>query len=187
VWFPTDFAAWQEAAGSVSTLSFTEFAQNTYITDQYADLGVLFTNPGPNVVHTQAPYFPIDGSGIDGNDGIELTFSEPIHAVAAHGPGIWRYKAYLGDTLVYTSPFHLSMAGSFAGLVSSTPFDRVQLVGVPAIPPDDPDDVYIDNIYFSTIPGPPTAVALLLGAPGVRRRRRIGQAAVSEGGGRTDD
>lgn len=169
-WFNNDAAGWQSAASAYTTCSFTEFPHNTYITDQYASLGVLFTNPGPNVVHAgDFQGFPLDGFGIDGNGGIELTFSEPAFAVSAHGPDLWMLKAYLGQSLVYASPWHLPTAGGFAGFVSTTPFDRVQFVGING---GSIDDIYVDNIYFSTVPSPPAIAALTIGALARGRRRR---------------
>ena len=135
------------------------------------DLGVLYTNPGPNVVHANDfTAFPLDGFGIDGNGGIELTFLQPTYAVGSHGPGFWTFKAYLGDVLVYSSPAHLPAPGGFAGFVSTSPFDRGQLLGLQN--GGSIDDVYIDNTYFGTVPTPPAVAMMLLGLAMGRRRRR---------------
>jgi len=168
VYFQNDYAGWSASASSYATCSFAEFPQNTFITDQYANLGVLFTGFTGNVVKTSAIIFPLDSHGIDGNCGIELTFAAPTYSVGAHGPDVWKYLLYQGNTLIHTSTYSNGGIGNFAGIVSSVPFDRVQFKGFPL---PDCDDVYIDNIYFSSIPAP-AAIAVLVMAWPLRRARR---------------
>ncbi len=171
-WFNNNFAGWQSAAGEFNTCDFAAYPTNTFITDQYADLGVLFTNPGPNVVHANDfAGFPLDGHGIDGNCGIELTFLQPTYSVGAHGPGLWTYDVYAGNTLLYSSPGHAPSLNGFAGFVSTVPFDRVVFWGL--IPPNCEDDVYIDNIYFSTVPAPAASIFVVMGLVAGKRRRRV--------------
>ncbi len=169
-WFNNNFAGWQSAAGEYKTCDFAAYPTNTFITDQYADLGVLFTNPGPNVVQAGVfDIYPLDGSGIDGNCGIELTFTQPTYSVGAHGPDTWTYNVYLGSTLLYSSPGHPSSPTGFAGFVSTVAFDRVVFFG--AFGPDC-DDVHIDNIYFSTVPAPAASILVAMGLVAGRQRRR---------------
>jgi hypothetical protein len=169
--FDNTFDDWTSTSGDFATCSFSEFPQNTFITDQYADLGVLFTGIFGNVVKLSETGFPLDGHGIDGNCGIELTFDNPTYAVGAHGPGVWYFQAFLGNLLVYQSPYQSSGVGGFSGFVSSLPFDRVRLMGPPLFPPDC-YDVYVDNIYFASVPGPAGIAVFALGALGRGRRRR---------------
>jgi hypothetical protein len=166
--FEGNFNAWSSAAGTHQTIGFDGFPLNTYITTQYLDMGVEFTSfGGPNVVRPFAPdVFFQDGYGIDGNDGVEVLFASPTYSVAAHNPGSWRFHLFVGNALVYDSGF---VGGSglnkFAGVVSTVPFDRVRLVSDPG------DDVYMDNLYFSTVPGP-GGLAVFLSALVARTRRR---------------
>ncbi|MBL9147682.1 MAG: hypothetical protein JNM94_03220 [Phycisphaerae bacterium] len=168
-YFLEDFNGWSASAETHATCSFAEFPQNTFITNQYESLGVLFTGFTGNVVNVGWSGFPLDGHGIDGNQGIELTFDKPTFAIGAHGPGTWSYLLYQGDTLLYTSMSGPSIFGSFAGVVSTVPFDRVQLLGFPK-PGGLLTDVYVDNIYFSSIPAP--AVLWVAGVAGLRSRGR---------------
>jgi hypothetical protein len=165
--FEGNFNAWSSAAGAHQTIGFEGFPVNTQITTQYLDMGVNFTPlDGPNVVQPFAPaFFLQDGYGIDGNGGVEMVFESPTYSVAAHNPGTWRFHLFVGNTLVYDSGF---VGGSglnkFAGVVSTVPFDRVRLVSFAG------DDVYMDNLYFSTVPGP--GGIAVLGLALIRRRRR---------------
>jgi len=164
--FIQDFSGWQDAAGAYSTCDFTGFAPNTFITDQYAALGVNFTNVGPNVVTFPTwDLFPQDSAGIDGNNGIILAFDQPIHAIGQHGPGAWRFRLYSGGQQFFVSSWWTGATNVYSGLYSDVAFDGVYI--------ESPgDDVYSDNIYFSTIPAPGAiALAALSGLPARRRRR----------------
>jgi hypothetical protein len=168
----SDFAAWQLTAGPYSTIDFTGYPTNTFVTDQYSNLGVTFVDPDPNVVIANAfSIFPQDGSGINGVCTIDMVFAAPITTVAFHHPGVLFATLYSNGQAITAS---MGLPGSgvnwFQGLVSDQPFDRVKLTGIisPVGPCDDP---VLDNLYFSTIPAPGGAglvAALLL----VRSRRR---------------
>jgi hypothetical protein len=166
--FEGNFNAWSSAAGTHQTIGFEGFPVNTFITTQYLDMGVEFTSfGGPNVVRPFAPdFFLQDGYGIDGNEVVEVLFSAPTFSIAAHKPGFWRFHLFAGDSLIYDSGF---IGGSglnkFAGITSTMPFDRVRFITDPG------GDVYVDNIYFTSVPGP-GSVAVLLGAFVARKRRR---------------
>jgi hypothetical protein len=163
------FAAWSAASGNFATVDFTGFPVNTFITNQYSSLGVVFTNfGGPEVVWPFAPQaFPQDGYGVDGNEGIEMLFTQPMHSIATHSPGIWRMQLFNGNQMFFQSPW---MGGQnpnfFGGLTSVQSFDRVRFVSFPG------DDVAADNIYFSTVPGPAAGVVIVCGALFGGRRRR---------------
>ncbi len=163
-----DFGGWQQAvSGSFQTCDFLGFPLNTFITDQYAPLGVYFTNPGPNVVlGPSTSLFPQDLWGLGPVGTLELTFLDPQHAVGAHSPASWwKMRLYLGDTLVGQSYSQTGGASKFVGLTSDIAFDRVQFEATGGGP------VATDNIYFSTVPGP-GAVGLLELALLTRSRRR---------------
>ncbi|MFO0829880.1 MAG: hypothetical protein U0572_17190 [Phycisphaerales bacterium] len=174
-----DFTAWSGQAGAFTTIGFNDLPNNTLVTDQYCGLGVTFTDPDPNVI--QAPnlfsIYPQDGAGLNGVCLIEMAFSQPLDAIAWHFPGIIFAELYSGDTLLYQSPL-LGNSGLnwFAGLVSDTAFDRVRIHGEPPDQYGQCHYVFLDNLYFSTVPAPP--VLALLGLAGVlahsRRRSRAG-------------
>ncbi len=169
--YTDSFAAWQGATGSYSTCDFIGFPVNTQITTQYSELGAIFTPyQGPNIV---GPYddfiFPEDGYGIDGNGDVEILFDTPMHSLAAHAPGSWRYQLFSGNTMIYQSVFvGGGGAGFFAGIVSTQAFTKIRFDTF------DFDDVYIDNVYFSTAPGPGVVGLGVVGLALARRSRRRG-------------
>ena len=169
--FANDFAGWHNATVSYKTCSFVEFPQNTIITNQYQNLGVQFTGPNWNLVLDSAGGFPQDGKGLNPNTYLELTFDEPMHSIAAHGPGGWLFQLFLGETVVGLSPWwNGGSPNGFAGFVTDISFDRVRLVS-----PSPGGIVFVDNVYFSTVPGPSallTAVLMMLGRVSRSRRPR---------------
>jgi hypothetical protein len=61
------------------TLGFTGFPNGMIMTDQYADLGAVFTDGHDNGYHN--PSFKNDGVGLDGNGDFVVAFScEPLAA-----------------------------------------------------------------------------------------------------------
>jgi hypothetical protein len=173
--YENDFAGWSAAAGPATNIGFTEYPQGTPITDQYELLGVTFggyaqSGPFGEPFVLFGDGFLQDGVGLRGNPGIELIFSEPMRAVGVDFPGGIRFKAYLGDTLIFQSfTFGGMPLGNFGGFVSDTPFDRVILW----MPQN--GNVFIDTLYFATVPTPGAAlplVAALLGRLSHQRRRR---------------
>jgi hypothetical protein len=167
----TNFAAWQAQTPGYTELGFTEFPQWTFITDQYAEQGVVITAEAPPVVFF-AGTFPIDNTGIFSQGSwIDFNFSEVQKSFAMHGVGAWKLEFYLGSqflgtTGVVSNPAQLPEQ-TFAGGVSSTGFDRVRLVDFT------PNSLSVDNFYFSTIPGPSGLAAFGI-ALAVRGRRRRG-------------
>lgn len=169
--YTDNFAAWQGATGTYSTCDFIGFPVNTQITTQYSELGAIFTPyQGPNIVGPYSPEgFLEDGYGIDGNGDVEILFDAPMHSLAAHAPGSWRYQLFSGNTMIYQSVFvGGGGAGFFAGLVSTEAFTKIRFDTF------DFDDVYIDNAYFSTAPGPGVVGLGVVGLALARRSRRRG-------------
>ena len=169
--FEQDFSGWSGASGPYNAITFQGFPDGTPMTDQYSSLGVSFTGFDLNSVAGPSwTVFPQDAWGLDGNSLIELTFAQPISAIGWHFPGHKAVKFYSGNTLVW-SDVHIGQAGqvdNFTGFIGDVTFDRVRMTGVT---PSD-DNVVIDNIYFSTIPGP---AGISLGAVAIafgRSRRR---------------
>ena len=167
--FTGNYGAWASAAGPHSTITFAEF-QYQAITTQYSDLGVLFTADELNSTLLSPPTFPEDGWGMDGNTIIELTFAEPIHAIGFHHPAYIGFVLWSGPNVSYTTEFFGTLQNRFGGITSDQPFDRVWML--PAN--QDVGSVYLDNLYFSTIPAPGVAACLAsaLVAGGFRCRRR---------------
>jgi hypothetical protein len=69
----TDKDEWIAAVGEYTTIDFTGHSEGEQVTDQYADLGVLFTDC---YVTYDLSYnlYPDDFWGVDGNWGIHLEF-----------------------------------------------------------------------------------------------------------------
>jgi MYXO-CTERM domain-containing protein len=170
-----DGSAWFEAVPIHSTITFSEFPHNTKIDDEYASLGVTFTDTDGNwILGTGGPNsFIEDGMGLNGNAVVELTFDGPMSAFASSFPGVAYFDFFAGEQLLFTAP---SMGGSgvgfFAGFTSSLPFDRVRIYGEPPDPFGNPDKVFFDSFYFASVPSPGGIAIVALAGLGARRRRR---------------
>jgi len=82
----TDKHAWQAAAGTYTTITFTEYPAGTFLDAQYANLGVTFTDGTDYIFHNSI--FVNDGFGVDGfYDEITLAFTQPMTAIAVDFPG----------------------------------------------------------------------------------------------------
>jgi hypothetical protein len=170
--FTGNYGTWASAAGPHSTITFAEY-QWQAITTQYSELGVLFTSDELNATEFDPVIYPEDGWGMDGNTIIELTFAEPIHAIGFHHPAYVGLVLWSGSSVTYDADFFGSTANRFGGITSTQPFDRVWMLPLN----QDVGSVYLDNLYFSTIPAPGVAgclAAALMAAGFDRRRRRPG-------------
>ena len=65
-------AEWEAAAGAFTTIDFTGFPNLTFITDQYMDLGLLFTDGDDTIAGFDPNTFIQDGWGVDGDDAVIL-------------------------------------------------------------------------------------------------------------------
>lgn len=146
-----DYSPWQSAMGATTTIGFADLPGGTFVTTQYADLGVLFTD-GLDQVQCCGGFgtYPQDGAGLNGVGPVELLFTQPMHGIATHYPGNIIFELYDGDALIYES-VELGIGGpdNFAGLISNQSFDRAIL--------RKPGDLFmqIDNLYFGPpVPGP---------------------------------
>lgn len=162
----TDKQAWIDAVGDFNTIDFTGFEEGTIITDQYADLGVFFTD-GDDEIGFSADRYPNDNWGLNGNfGGITLAFDSPqswFGADYAFGLGIWFFR---DDELVLVASFDGKGGGNFGGIISDEPFDGLFLTGHPAgcCP-------FIDDLYFG-VPGPGGVAVFIVAGVGRRRRTR---------------
>jgi|LauGreSBDMM110SN_4_FD.fasta_scaffold145205_1 hypothetical protein len=161
---------WFGAADGYATVAFTGFQESTQITEQYAALGIHLRIPAGssgNAVQSSAAMYPQDGWGLVGSRAIEMTFDSPMHAFAAYFPGDARFEFYAGSTLLYAQT-RVGDINSFAGFTSTESFDRVMLRA------NEPTNfgLFVDNVYFSTVPSPAAlALAAVAGCVrGVRRR-----------------
>ena len=160
-----DFEAWQNAAGDSTFIGFTEYPQGTFISDQYADLGIVFPEGNASILNSNS--FE-DGHGIwfDGSSGFDniwVEFDEPTNAIGAQFPGGLQIEMFAnGESLNEPDSF----SGGFLGYVSDQPFDSAILV--------DPTGVTaIDNIYFAPpIPAPGALGVFPIAALCFHRRRR---------------
>lgn len=166
-----DFAEWQNALTSTTTIGFTGFPKGFGISDQYADQGVLFP-PNDTFILTGFDLFPNDGAGLHSgvaSGEIAASFLEPQYGIAAHFTGSIQFELFSDGASMFLSDTFGGAPGVFVGFVSDQPFDSAVLFD-----PNDPVAV-IDDIHF----GVPAPGALpLLGAAGIvgggRRRRQKG-------------
>ncbi len=142
----TDKDEWIEAVGEFTTIDFTGFPEGTWITDQYADLGILFTD-GDDWIHNTCGYvndcWGLAGGG--GNDQITLAFDTEEAYIGVDFPGDLQIDLYSRGRLIHSSVFIAGGHGNFGGLLSRVLFDSVVL--------SDPlfSSVHIDDLHF----GPP--------------------------------
>ena len=99
----TDKDEWIAAAGPFTTIDFTGFPPATFITEQYADLGIHFTD-GDDVIHFTETY-KNDGVGLFGNGDIALLFDSPQAWIAADFPGDIQIDLFAGDRLLHSIQF----------------------------------------------------------------------------------
>ncbi|MCA9285919.1 MAG: hypothetical protein KDA22_11920 [Phycisphaerales bacterium] len=173
--YDEDDSGWFGAVQSYSTITFAEFPHNTQIDDEYASLGVLFTDTDGNwIIGTAPATYPQDGMGLNGNALVELTFDQPMWAFASYFPGGAFFDFFAADQLLHSSPLMGgSGVGFFAGFTTDVAFDRIQIHGLPPDPFGNPDKVFFDSFYFAAVPSPAgLAVLALPGLRGTRRRRR---------------
>jgi hypothetical protein len=139
----TDTNAWAEAVGSFNTIGFTGFPDNTLISDQFAELGVLFTDENDFTVCCSEISFPNDGAGLEGNPVLHLAFLTPQSCIASHFGSFLRIQLFAGGTLIYTSnDFIGGDPPNFAGLASSELFDAAMLSNPFSF------DIVIDDVHF---------------------------------------
>ncbi|MCI0364192.1 MAG: hypothetical protein L0Y44_04835 [Phycisphaerales bacterium] len=147
----SDRAEWVAAIGGfeqMQTISFYGYPSGTPLYDQYADLGALFPD-GNDYIASSSAYL-LDGAGAISLFGpITLEFEAPRTSIGIHFPGFLILKLYSQGALIYTSnEFGVGGAGFFGGVISSEPFDLVEIF-------DPSGDVSIDTVHFGLpVPGP---------------------------------
>ncbi len=98
-----DRDAWIAAVGEFTTIGFTEVPSGTFLFDQFARLGVVFTDGNDLALCCDKQTFPNDGAGVDGNGNIRLAFSEPQAWIAADFPGALRIDIFRDGLLIHSS------------------------------------------------------------------------------------
>ena len=166
-----DQAAWESALSAQESIFFNELGGGFIIvTDQYADLGVLFTdgNDFINDAPTLPDGFALNGMGTPFLIDINLAFDRPRTAVAMDFPGTGQFQLFSEGELIYTSTWDIAPPGEtiFLGLLSDQPFDAVRIL--------DPTGslAFIDNVFFGDVIPTPGAMALFAVAALTARRRR---------------
>ncbi|MDY7109972.1 MAG: hypothetical protein SYC29_15175 [Planctomycetota bacterium] len=135
-----DIDQWKIAAGETKTITFTEFPYGTLITDQYADLGVLFSD-GNDTIHVSSGYVN-DGFGLNGHGNITVSYTTPQYAIAVDFPGALALELRRHGELVYRS-LDYGTGPLFVGLVSTDPFDEAMLLD-PSMGYQFIDDLHVD-------------------------------------------
>ncbi len=161
----TDKAEWIAAVGDFTTIGFTGFPAGTFITDQYADLGILFTD-GNDSINFSPTAFPNDAWGLDGNGDISVSFDAPQAWIGVDFPGFLSIELYSQGRLFFTSNLSGGAGvGNFLGLISSELFDAAVVVeGAPGF------EAEIDDLHFG-VPAPGALWLLAVAALLPRRRR----------------
>jgi hypothetical protein len=146
---------WEAAVGSFTTLDFTGFEDTEVMFDQYAHLGVTFTD-GNDQARLGPTVFPNDEWGVvsQGSSPIRFEFSTPQRWLAADYPGGLTYRLFLDDEIIGEADFLTSGVGNFAGIISDVEFDRVEIWDITG------GVVLADDIYFG-VPTPGVLAALI--------------------------
>ncbi len=158
----TDKVAWITAVGQFTTIDFTGFPDGTFITEQYAHLGIHFTD-GNDSIDVSGAHVN-DGFGLDGNPSMHLSFDNPQLWLAVDYPGSVQIDLFSGNELIHSALFVGAGVGFFAGLLSTELFDTV-VISDPIVP-----DAFIDDLHFG-VPSPGVIALLALGGLHYRRRR----------------
>ena len=143
----TDKEAWIAAVGEFTTIDFVGFPKGTFITNQYAGLGVLFTD-GNDSIHLTGGFLN-DGAGLDGNPSMHLSFDSPQLWLAVDYPGSVQIDLFSENIPLHSSVFNTIGHGNFAGVISIELFDTV-VISDPVL-----GDVFIDDHHFG-VPTPGT-------------------------------
>jgi hypothetical protein len=160
-----DRESWEAAAGpGVRDIGFDEVPSGTWLSDEYADLGVHF-EPWAQVQHF--PEIPFDGAQLVGFDDVHFHLDEPTNAVGAVTPGEVRFELYSQGELLFQSLVYDPFPGedyAFIGLTSSFAFDEVRVTNYSWV-------TIFDLALGAPIPAPASLGLLLLPAACARRRR----------------
>jgi hypothetical protein len=156
---------WEAAVGEFTTIGFADLPDGTWVTEQYAHLGVHFVDGWDQVIYCEETYLQ-DGVGLAGGEQIDLVFDAPLYWIATDFPGGLVIDLYFDGQLFYQSSyFGTSGLGNFGGLVSTEPFDR-------AVIWDYDEGVFLDDLHFGPPIPAPSALPFVCAALLAGRRRR---------------
>ncbi len=169
----TNKDAWIAAVGGVTTVDFVGFPPGIFITEQYAGLGIHFTDGNDSIFPFDPISLPNDGWGLDGNGDINVSFDSPQLWIAVDYPGFMQFELFWQDQLVYTSSLFLPGGiGNFAGLFSNDLFDAARII-------DPGGQAAIDDLHFG-VPSPGVIAFLALGGLQARRRRSVSTSKIDQ-------
>ena len=137
--------AWFEAAGEVITLPFADLWDGTlvYVTDQYQDDGVLFTD-GNDWIHYLPTFYLQDGVGLNGfEETITIEFDPPIYWAAVDLKECDELWLYSGDQLILATED--CFGSDYAGVGSTVSIDKLIIYDNPGCP-------CIDDFHFTRTP-----------------------------------
>lgn len=133
--------AWTDAVGESVFIGFGGFPAGTWITDQYAEQGVIFQGGGQFV---WPDHEVMDGWTLIGKEEIDVQFSTPHRWIAVEYFGMLRIQLFREGQPVFTTNTIVAVyVPDFAGILLAGTFDRAVLTR-----PD--GDARIDNLYFGT-------------------------------------
>jgi hypothetical protein len=137
-----DRDAWFDAASAVTTIGFTGFPHGTFVTEQYAKLGILFLDGNDMILCCDYATFPMDGAGLHGNAAIHLAFLEPKRWFASDFPASPEFHLFWQGEPVFMSEG--SSQTDFLGFLSTTPFDEVIIAA--------DHGATLDDLHFGGLP-----------------------------------
>jgi hypothetical protein len=147
--FDQDEVGWWIAVNEFAVADGFELGQGTLVTDQYEDLGVIFTD-GDDAAFLGDCDTPIDGWGVNGGESIEVQFTTPMRWIAADFLGSVQFDLLSnGKPLYSSSDFGDGTVGQFAGILSTVVFDTAIITSPKGA------NVTLDDLRFGPAePGP---------------------------------
>lgn len=159
----TNKQQWQAASGQY-------LPAFTVVTDQYAPLGIQFTD-GNDFIRVSGSYSDnhglasVDAPGDVGR--VHMSFCEPIYAIGFEFLDVLVIDLLSDEELLFTSNWYVSGFTPFVGLISTVPFDAVIARDI------NQNVMTIDNILFGPpVPAPGGLLTLGVGAIILAGRRR---------------
>jgi hypothetical protein len=123
----TDYATWLAAVGAATENRYADLGVGVPVTNQYLGVGALYTDGDDvtmDLTGSSTDNVILDGFGL-----VSITLTAPQTAVGVNFPGAVRIVGYSGPDVVFTSrDFGGAGAFFFGGVISDTPFDRVEIL-----------------------------------------------------------
>ena len=154
----TNKTQWQNIVGPHTTITFVEYSNFTIITNQYAGLGIVFTDTNDYVfVNSTFPdnHALLNSAPFGQLGTVHMSFSQPRYSLGFDFTGHIQVELYYQGLPIFTSYGYVADVTPFLGFVSTTPFDGAKAWSF------DTSQVNLDNIYFGPT-SPPTTGACCL-------------------------